>query len=95
MLDPALLSEKTPSQESCSDNLGPMLLAVSYVLLCTAITAVALRLYVKLGLRNGVKSDDYTIVASLVGPNFDKIGLSGGFTGRRPDRRYHRSGLRD
>lgn len=46
-----------------------MLLAVSYVLLCTAVTAVTLRLYVKLGLRNGVKSDDYTIVASLVRPS--------------------------
>lgn len=52
-----------------------MLLAVSYVLLCTAITAVALRLYVKLGLRNGVKSDDYTIVASLVSPNLNRVSL--------------------
>lgn len=43
-----------------------MLLAVSYALLCTAISAVVLRLYVKLGLHNGVRSDDYTIVASLV-----------------------------
>lgn len=54
-----------------------MLLAVSYVLLCTAITAVALRLYVKLGLRNGVRSDDYTVVASLVSPNFEKTSLVG------------------
>ena len=55
-----------PLQASCSENLGPMLLAVSYVLLCTAITAVVLRLYVKLGLHNGIRSDDYTILASLV-----------------------------
>ena len=55
-----------------------MLLAVSYVLLCTAITAVALRLYVKLGLRNGVKSDDYTIVASLVSPKFRQSQPFGG-----------------
>ena len=53
-------------QASCSENQGPMLLAVSYTLLCTAITAVLLRLYVKLGLQNGIKSDDYTITASLV-----------------------------
>lgn len=75
--DPVLSSEQMPSQGSCDENLGPMLLAVSYVLLCTAITAVALRLYVKLGLRNGVKSDDYTIVASLVSPNLDKVSLLG------------------
>ena len=60
------MSEPIPPQLSCHENLGPMLLAVSYVLLCTAITAVALRLYVKLGLQNGIRSDDYTIVASLV-----------------------------
>ena len=43
-----------------------MLLAVSYTLLFTAIVAVILRLYVKLGPHNGIRSDDYTIVASLV-----------------------------
>ena len=43
-----------------------MLLSVGYALLCTAISAVVLRLYVKLGLHNGIRSDDYTIVASLV-----------------------------
>lgn len=43
-----------------------MLLAVSYALLCTAISAVVLRLYVKLGLHNGVRADDYTILASLI-----------------------------
>ena len=46
-----------------------MLLALGYALLFTAITSVALRLYVKLGLDNGVRSDDYTIVASLVSQN--------------------------
>ena len=60
------MSEPMPSPVSCNENLGPMLLAVSWVLLCTAITAVVLRLYVKLGLQNGIRSDDYTIVASLV-----------------------------
>ena len=63
------MSESMPPQVSCNENLGPMLLAVSYVLLCTAITAVVLRLYVKLGLQNGIRSDDYTIVASLVSHN--------------------------
>lgn len=43
-----------------------MLLSVAYALLFTAIVTITLRLYVKLGLKNGVRSDDYTIVASLV-----------------------------
>lgn len=60
------MSELTPMQASCNENQGPMLLALGYALLFTAITSVALRLYVKLGLDNGVRSDDYTIVASLV-----------------------------
>ena len=64
-----IMSEPIPPPVSCNENLGPMLLAVSYVLLCTAITAVVLRLYVKLGLQNGIRSDDYTIVASLVSHN--------------------------
>ena len=60
------MSQPMLPEASCSENRGPMLLAVSYTLLCTAISAVMLRLYVKLGPRNGIKSDDYTIVASLV-----------------------------
>ena len=77
------MSEPMPSQASCSENLGPMLLAVSYVLLCTAITAVALRLYVKLGLRNGIRSDDYTIVASLVSPDSTKSAFGASLTSSR------------
>ena len=67
------MSELIPSQASCRENQGPMLLAVSYALLCTAITSVVLRLYVKLGPHNGIRSDDYTIVASLVSPNSTKM----------------------
>ena len=45
-----------------------MIVAVTYILLCIAILAVFLRLYVRLGLRIGkISSDDYTIAASLVG----------------------------
>lgn len=74
------MSEPMPSQASCDENQGPMLLAVSYVLLCTAITSVVLRLYVKLGLQNGVRSDDYTIVASLVGLNFTATAFGASLT---------------
>lgn len=50
----------------CSENQGPMILGVSYSLLAIAIVTVILRLHVRLGLRHGIKSDDYTILASLV-----------------------------
>ena len=60
------MSEPMLTPESCRENQGPMLLAVGWVLLCIAICAVMLRLYIKMGLHNGVRSDDYTIVASLV-----------------------------
>lgn len=50
----------------CGENQGPMLLAVSYSLLAIAIITVLLRLQCRVGLRNGISSDDYTIVASLV-----------------------------
>ena len=66
------MSELIPTQASCNENQGPMLLALGYVLLFTAISSVVLRLYVKLGLNNGVRSDDYTIVASLVSQNSTK-----------------------
>ena len=47
-----------------------MLLSVAYALLFTAIVTILLRLFVKLGLKNGVRSDDYTIVASLVSQGY-------------------------
>ena len=46
-----------------------MLLAVSYSLLAVAFIVVTLRIFLRLGLRNGISSDDYTIVASLVSRN--------------------------
>ena len=60
------MSEPMSTQASCNQNQGPMLLSVGWALLFTAIVTVVLRLYVKLGLKNGVRSDDYTILASLV-----------------------------
>ncbi len=43
-----------------------MLLVLTWVLLSVAIIAVSVRLYFRLGLRNGIRADDYTIIASLV-----------------------------
>lgn len=57
-----------------------MLLSVGWVLLAIAIASVGLRLYVKLGLNNGVRSDDYTIVASLVSQNSTKRALGASLT---------------
>lgn len=74
------MPEPTPMQASCNENQGPMLLALSWVLLCTAISSVALRLYVKLGLQNGVRSDDYTIIASLVSQNFTTAAFGSALT---------------
>ncbi len=51
---------------SCSENQGPMILGISYSLLAIAIITVILRLHLRFGLRHGIKSDDYTMVASLV-----------------------------
>ena len=50
----------------CKESQQTMLLALSWVLLSIAIIAVSLRLYFRLGLRNGIRGDDYTIIASLV-----------------------------
>lgn len=60
-----------------------MLLAVSYALLCAAITSVVLRLYVKLGPQKGIRSDDYTIVASLVSQNSTKAVFGASLTSSR------------
>lgn len=60
------MSDPMLTHASCHENQGPMLLSVGWVLLAIAIASVGLRLYVKLGLNNGVRSDDYTIVASLI-----------------------------
>ena len=50
----------------CSENYGPMILIISYVLMSVAIIAVALRLCLRSSLRHGLSSDDYTVTASLV-----------------------------
>lgn len=60
------MAEFGPVQALCLENQGPMILAVSYVLLSLAIVAVGLRLYLRLGLRHGISSDDYVLVASCV-----------------------------
>lgn len=74
------MSESMPMQASCNENQGPMLLALSYTLLCTAISAVVLRLYVKLRLHNDLGSDDYTIVASLVSQESPEMALGASLT---------------
>ena len=51
---------------NCKESQQTMLLTLSWVLLSLAIIAVSLRLYFRLGLRNGIRGDDYTIIASLV-----------------------------
>ena len=50
----------------CNESQQTMLLTLSWALLSVAIIAVSLRLYFRLGLRNGIRGDDYTIIASLV-----------------------------
>lgn len=60
------MAELGPLQALCTENQGPMILIVSYVLLSLAIVTIGLRLYLRLGLRHGISSDDYVIVASLV-----------------------------
>ncbi|KAL2058496.1 hypothetical protein ABVK25_001224 [Lepraria finkii] len=60
------MAEPESALAPCSDNNGPMILIVSYVLMSTAIIAVVLRLYLRSSLRHGLSSDDYTIAASLV-----------------------------
>ncbi len=59
------MAEKGPTPAPCDENQGPMILAVSFSLLATAIIAVLLRLHIRLGLSNGLDADDYTIAASL------------------------------
>lgn len=51
-----------------------MVLAVSHLLLAIAIITVILRIHLRFGLRHGIKSDDYTIVASLVSSNSVTVG---------------------
>jgi hypothetical protein len=60
------MAELGPLQASCTENRGPMILIISYVLLSIAIVVIGLRLYLRLRLRHGISSDDYTMVASLV-----------------------------
>ena len=67
------MAQLGPSSPSCRDNQGPLILAVSYALLAIAIITVILRLHIRLGLRNGLNADDYTIVASLVSHVFMEI----------------------
>jgi hypothetical protein len=50
----------------CSQNQGTTALAVGAVLLAIATITVALRLYVRIILRNALGWDDYMITASLV-----------------------------
>lgn len=55
-----------PASASCSEDQGPMVLALSYSLLAIAIITVVLRVHFRFGLCNGLSSDDYTMVASVV-----------------------------
>ena len=50
----------------CQPNRGPSLLTLAWTLQALAIVAVALRIWLRSGLRNGVSWDDYFMVASLV-----------------------------
>ena len=54
------------SEVYCSDNRGSLLLVLGWTLLAIALATVSLRIYFRLGLRNGISWDDYIIIASLV-----------------------------
>ncbi|KAL9037087.1 MAG: hypothetical protein Q9180_003924 [Flavoplaca navasiana] len=56
----------------CTEDRGPLLLAVGWTLLGLAVLTVATRIYFRSNLRHGINWDDHFVVASLV------IGLVGG-----------------
>ncbi|KAL6721282.1 hypothetical protein ACLMJK_000384 [Lecanora helva] len=70
------MSELGPASPSCLVNQGPMVLAVSYALLATAIITIALRVHIRIGLRTGLNTDDYTIIASLIAGIIGTAGLT-------------------
>jgi hypothetical protein len=61
-----VMADTTAALSKCNENQQTMLLSLSWVFLSVAIFAVSGRLYFRLGLRNGIRADDYTIIASLV-----------------------------
>ncbi|KAL8716908.1 MAG: hypothetical protein Q9225_005794 [Loekoesia sp. 1 TL-2023] len=56
----------SPPPALCHENRGPLLLGYGWTLLGLAVLTVATRIYLRLGLRNGIHWDDYTVVASLL-----------------------------
>ena len=59
--------DSSVANPKCIESQQTMLLALSWSLLSVAIVAVSLRLYFRLvALQNGIRGDDYTIVAALV-----------------------------
>lgn len=56
----------TPTPALCHENHGPLLLGFGWTLLSLAVLTVALRVYFRLAFRNGMHSDDFFVVASLV-----------------------------
>lgn len=60
------MAEAHLTSASCTQNQGPIILAVSYCLLAITIVVVSLRIHIRVGLRKGLHADDYTTAASLV-----------------------------
>lgn len=51
---------------NCTEDRGPLLLAVGWTLLGLAVLTVATRIYFRSNLRHGINWDDHFVVASLV-----------------------------
>jgi len=62
-----IMADSSVANPKCNESQQTMLLGLSWGLLSLAIVAVLLRLYFRLfALRNGIRGDDYTILAALV-----------------------------
>ena len=62
------MSEPSPDLilAACAENNGPMLLAVGWALLALATIVVFLRIVFRHRYGNGLRADDYTMLASMV-----------------------------
>lgn len=55
-----------PTNVLCHEDNGPLLLGYTWAVFSLAVWTVALRIFFRLVGRNGIHSDDYFVMASLV-----------------------------
>jgi heme/copper-type cytochrome/quinol oxidase subunit 1 len=63
-----------PREPGSSDNIGPFINVVTWILLITSTLAVLTRLITKRALQRRIKIDDAFVIAALVGTTFPSAG---------------------